>query len=224
MESRTTPHKQLTIAVASDLTPGSESCIMAALRDAAQKDAHLHVIHVMSVPPSTAATFAGAPVVPFEPDDGLHLLRDQVERLAAICGATPQITCHVSVGNPGKRVVEIATELGVHLIYTGTHGRTGIARIILGSVAEKIVRHAPCSVVVIKPDEHLGTEMLATEQEDDVPEIEPPCSDCLATREASSGQELFCEVHQQNLRERHRYHHVPRNVRTNENMPLLFPS
>lgn len=57
----------------------------------------------------------------------------------------------VRVGSPAHEIVEDAKEWGADLIVVGTHARSGIARAVLGSVAESVVRDAPCSVLVIPP-------------------------------------------------------------------------
>lgn len=57
----------------------------------------------------------------------------------------------VRVGVPAEEVDAAAKELGADLICVGTHGRTGLAHLLLGSVAERIVRHAPCPVLVVRP-------------------------------------------------------------------------
>lgn len=51
---------------------------------------------------------------------------------------------------PAKRIVKYATKEKVDLIVMGTHGRTGLNRMLLGSVAEAVVRHAPCPVLLVK--------------------------------------------------------------------------
>src|SRR5437868_7054088 len=48
------------------------------------------------------------------------------------------------------KIIRYATEQGVDLIVMGTHGRTGLERLLMGSVAEQVVRGAPCSVLVVK--------------------------------------------------------------------------
>jgi len=56
----------------------------------------------------------------------------------------------VVFGRPFERIVEMAVKEEVELIVMGTHGRTGFARLALGSVAERVVRLAPCSVLTVK--------------------------------------------------------------------------
>jgi nucleotide-binding universal stress UspA family protein len=58
---------------------------------------------------------------------------------------------HVAVGRPSHAIVEVASRLRADLIVMGTHGRTGLRRAVIGSVAEYVVRHAPCSVMCVKP-------------------------------------------------------------------------
>jgi nucleotide-binding universal stress UspA family protein len=57
----------------------------------------------------------------------------------------------VRAGSPAAEIDAAAKDLGADLICVSTHGRTGLAHLLLGSVAEKIVRHAPCPVLVVRP-------------------------------------------------------------------------
>jgi len=53
-------------------------------------------------------------------------------------------------GDPAAEIVRYAIDVGIDLIVIGTHGRTGVERLLMGSVAERIMRDAPCSVLVVK--------------------------------------------------------------------------
>jgi universal stress protein A len=57
----------------------------------------------------------------------------------------------VRIGAPAAEIVGAAGDLKVDLLCIGTHGRTGLAHFLLGSVAERIVRHAPCPVLTVRP-------------------------------------------------------------------------
>lgn len=57
---------------------------------------------------------------------------------------------HVLIGDPASVCTEYAAEIGAELIVIPSHGRTGLARLILGSVAEGILRHSKCPVLVLK--------------------------------------------------------------------------
>jgi len=56
----------------------------------------------------------------------------------------------VRVGETYQRIVEYAEQEGIDLIVMGTHGRTGVSRLLMGSVAENVVRHAPCPVLLAR--------------------------------------------------------------------------
>ncbi len=57
----------------------------------------------------------------------------------------------VEVGRPATEILKVAAQEDVDLIVMGTHDRTGLTRMMLGSVAEQVARHAPCPVLTIKP-------------------------------------------------------------------------
>jgi nucleotide-binding universal stress UspA family protein len=60
-------------------------------------------------------------------------------------------TSHVLLeGDPATEIVAYARDSSIDLIVMGTHGRTGLERLLMGSVAEKVMREAPCSVLVVK--------------------------------------------------------------------------
>lgn len=96
------------------------------------------VVHVMSGPAPTNPQQA----IDVQEALGLHLSEEGFGKA--------RIT--VRFGNPGDTIVEFANECDAGLIVISSHGRTGLQRFVLGSVAEKVVRLAPCPVLVIKPD------------------------------------------------------------------------
>src|SRR5213079_2794564 len=53
-------------------------------------------------------------------------------------------------GDPAAEIARYAADAGIDVIVIGTHGRTGVDRLVMGSVAEKVMREAPCSVLVVK--------------------------------------------------------------------------
>jgi nucleotide-binding universal stress UspA family protein len=57
----------------------------------------------------------------------------------------------VKTGVPFKEIVDIATDESADMIVMGTHGRSGLAKVMLGSVASQVVRHAPCAVLTVGP-------------------------------------------------------------------------
>lgn len=79
----------------------------------------------------------------------------ELQRLTAteVQGRVPADTL-VRLGAPAVEIVEAAAQLDIDAIVIGTHGRTGLKHVMLGSVAENVVRRAPCPVLVVKEREH----------------------------------------------------------------------
>jgi len=65
-----------------------------------------------------------------------------------------QVQCRVLNGVPYLEIIRFARDSGTDLIVLGTHGRTGITQLLIGSVAERVVRKAPCPVLTVKNPEH----------------------------------------------------------------------
>jgi len=66
--------------------------------------------------------------------------------------ADPTVSCthKLASGDPASEIVRVAKDEGVNMIVMSSHGRTGLSRMLMGSVAEKVVRRAPCAVVTFK--------------------------------------------------------------------------
>jgi len=129
--------------------------------------ARLHVLHV--VPPVTDPTPAPA------------ALKAAAAELAA--GLSP--VTEVLSGRVAPQIVNYARRHGVGLIVLGTHGRTGVSRALLGSVAEAVMRRAPCRVLTVPPG---ATGTPATTAIEDVEEA----TSCVVCGKASRG-DLICE-------------------------------
>ena len=87
------------------------------------------------------------------------MLREAQERLrhrATTREGVTHIDTEVLFGNGARTIAEYAAERGVDLIVMGTHGRTGFAHLLLGSVAERLVRTAPCPVLTVRHPEAKG--------------------------------------------------------------------
>lgn len=110
------------------------------------------------------------------------------------------VIAHVRRGAPAENIVQLAAHLDADLIVIGTHGRRGVQRLLLGSVAERVLRLARCAVFSVRPKDHEGLGK--------VPEIEPPCPECVKTRQASEGKELWCARHSEHHIRPHTYHYV----------------
>lgn len=82
----------------------------------------------------------------------MEALRGVVDRIAATVPG--KLQPHVAVGSAVADLIrQTAAELGADLIVMGTHGRTGLAHVFLGSVAERTLRRAPCPVLTVQASE-----------------------------------------------------------------------
>jgi nucleotide-binding universal stress UspA family protein len=130
-------------------TDGSEEATLAASTAAELAkgtDSELHVVHVGSfVPTFLAATEA-------EPGQSAREARktldDEVGSIQAADGTVVQ--AHLRFGGAPEEVVVLAEDLGAGLIVVGSRGRGGIRRALMGSVSERVVRHAHCPVMIIR--------------------------------------------------------------------------
>ena len=77
-------------------------------------------------------------------------MRRQVTKLASTITDVP-VESHALQGIPGHAIVSVADEIQADLIVMGTHGRSGLSRLVMGSVAEDVMRHAHCPVLTMKP-------------------------------------------------------------------------
>lgn len=85
---------------------------------------------------------------PGSPGDKSHW-RGQLEQVRPVNPRIP--VSHVLLeGDPASEIARYAADAGVDVIVIGTHGRTGVDRLVMGSVAERVMRQAPCSVLVVK--------------------------------------------------------------------------
>ncbi len=83
------------------------------------------------------------------------------EQLEQIHPANPGIAVHhvLLIGDPASEIVRYAADASIDLIVMGTHGRSGLDRLLVGSVTERVMREAPCSVMAVKlPKGQPGSE------------------------------------------------------------------
>jgi universal stress protein A len=141
------------ILVPTDFGPPSDAALATAKALAAQFGASIHLIHILH-DPYAAATYA-SDVYGYLPS-GLKesWRRDAQAHLDALLTPAEQTQFHVTrlvmFGSPATAIVEYARQNGVNLIVMGTHGRGGVAHLLLGSVAERVVRTADCPVLTVR--------------------------------------------------------------------------
>jgi nucleotide-binding universal stress UspA family protein len=136
-----------------DFSEPSERALAQAVTIAEQNGAALDVLNVIE--PLSPAMFsdgmlmAQADVLPAQSSELAQSMLEELKN--KLCGAVQARTVlHVAVGAPFVEIVRYARECGADLIVMGSHGRTGIEHLLIGSVAERVVRKASCPVLVVR--------------------------------------------------------------------------
>jgi nucleotide-binding universal stress UspA family protein len=217
------PEKPYVIVVGVDYSPASDQAIEQAFElAAARPNAEVHIVNVVRVYGNQALVDA-----PAEPGFSAVSMADANAQLTSyveerkkvyhdrqtVKGATrlQRVVSHLRLEAPAEEIAQTAADLDADLVVVGTHGRRGISRLLLGSVAEAVVRLAPCPVFVVRPKS----------LPEATPQIEPPCPRCVETRQATHGVEYWCEQHRAHHGQRHTYHQRDR-VGAETEMPLTF--
>jgi nucleotide-binding universal stress UspA family protein len=177
------------ILAAVDYSDTSSLVVQEAVDLARQKHAaQLHFLHVNHAPPSDAGQEARH----------AELLEWLGARLEGD-GALPRdlrIVGHEQSGDAAPLIVEMAGDLSADMVVVGTHGRKGLERLLLGSVAAAVVQHCGCPVLVVRKKLHDHPAV----------QIEPPCPVCVETRAESGGKVFWCEQHGVKHGRRHTYY------------------
>jgi nucleotide-binding universal stress UspA family protein len=139
-----------TIIVAVDFSEPSTAALDAAIDLAKIFGAELHVVHSYEVPIPAVSPYEVA-----IPDAYLEETRKAAgERLSRATARASEeglrAESHLAEGPAAPAIVRAAEEVGADLIVMGTRGRTGFKHLVLGSVAERTLRHASCSVLTVK--------------------------------------------------------------------------
>ncbi len=138
------------ILVPTDFSENSAGAVDYAVALAGLFNASLHLVHVCQVPALATATVDGAIISMPDWEGQLRIAAEAemaklVARLAGVA-----VTTEIAVGTPAARIVAAAVEHDVDLIVMGTHGHGPLLHIVLGNVAERVVRTAPCPVLTVR--------------------------------------------------------------------------
>src|SRR5688572_7391564 len=133
------------VLVPTDFSPAGKHALELATSLARDGGGSLVIIHVEEPPLAYGggALYSGVQ----EPD------REELRKaLAAVVPTDAKVPCvhKLLVGDPAAAIIQVAESDGVDLIVMGTHGRTGLSRLLMGSVAEAVVRRAKCPVLTVK--------------------------------------------------------------------------
>jgi len=135
------------ILVATDFSEASEAALQLATSLARETGATLHLVHVLKSHTLYRVDTKYGEVPPYPK---LVELKPVLEKVVP---SDPKVSCRqwlLSSDYVAKKILQLADETHVDLIMMGTHGRTGVSRVLMGSVAAEVVRHAKCPVLTIK--------------------------------------------------------------------------
>ena len=164
-----------TIVLATDFSPAVREAERLAGELARPANATLHLVHVepLSSSPGEAA-----------------------QKLATIEGAVgpghKRVTALLLFGSAARAIVTYARDQGADLIVVGTHGRTGVSRVLMGSVAEAVARLAPCPVLIVPAPTEVATTETPKEAAARTAAETPASRRCAVC--ASETEDLICET------------------------------
>jgi universal stress protein A len=141
------------ILVPLDFSPASDRALAYAAALAEEFGAPLFLLHVIEdrlmTGPWPSEVYLGE--LPKLRDD---LIKDAERRMRLSLEALEKdgltATGEVLIGGPSHVIIEQAAAINADLLVMGTHGRTGITHLLIGSVAERVIRHAPCPVFIVR--------------------------------------------------------------------------
>ena len=122
---------------------------------AAKFDAELHLLHTLEIHTDSTPAFGMGLALP----NYIHESRAAAETslaslLAPKWSAGRRVIRTVLEGSPKVEIIRYARQHDIDLIVLSTHGRTGLSHVVMGSVAENVVRTAPCPVLTLRPQGH----------------------------------------------------------------------
>ena len=157
------------ILAPTDFSECSKQAVACAYELAQTFGAKLVLLHVVEELPSYIGFIPPAGAAMLLEDLESQARLDLIEVLPEAEAAGVEVTRQVVMGSPAHEIVEVATAEKVDLIVIATHGRTGLSHLVMGSVAERVVRTALCPVMTIRP-------MAATAEHGHAPVLKGPHS------------------------------------------------
>lgn len=162
-----------TIVFPTDFSESSDAALGYASALAAESGALLYLVHVGE---DSHAYVAGYGAIGYTPDLVDRVARENQALLTKIKPTVPHVRHEHKylTGVPDQEILAFAEQVKADLIVIGSHGRTGISRLLLGSVAEAVVRRASCPVLTIKQP------LPASEEQTPDPALERPMTEHLS--------------------------------------------
>lgn len=175
-----------------DFSPGGDLAVSQSLAMAARYPASS--THIITVIPDGLARVSNDLPATHSRETAADELREKLllaiaDKVVAARGMVERplvhnINIHTRIGVPDEVIVSLAHEVCADLIAVGTHERSGVGRLIPGSVSERVARNAPCPVLVMREPSYPRRTRARPE---------PPCAKCVAIRQV--GDAWWCDVH-----------------------------
>lgn len=137
------------ILVPVDFSECTKESLLYAVPFAKQFDARLTLLHVMEPTYLAPSETSALPIT-----ETVEAATKRLKQLRDRCAGTVQCQTLVRLGYCEHEIIKVAQEEGSDLIILSTHGRTGLARLVMGSTAERVVRRAGCPLLIVRPNEH----------------------------------------------------------------------
>jgi nucleotide-binding universal stress UspA family protein len=135
-----------TILHPTDFSPRSAAAFRLACSLARELGARMVVVHVQ---PPAQSVFGELGPFPADREAVARCMREQLSQVVPEADGPP-VEHRLLEGDPTRGILDTAREAGCDLIVMGTHGRTGLGHLLMGSVAEAVLRKAPCPVLTVK--------------------------------------------------------------------------
>ena len=192
----TTPQRPYVILASLELDATADTALDQAVRVAGGgNNVELHVVHVVvgEAEGSAEQIVRRESQMAAAPERIQEYLQRHLE-----AGSVNKVVAHVRTSNDAAQaILQAAVDVDADLIVVGTHRRRGLQKLLLGSVAERVMKDAHCAVMVALPKDYSKDSPSVS--------IEPPCPDCLKVRAATKGQTFWCERHSRHYAAPHVY-------------------
>ena len=157
------PRHPVQVVVAYDFSPSSEQALARAIEVAAR--APQHVLHIVAAIDSHASIAGSGAFKHVTYEEAEAVQRSIIANVTtAFAGretaAAVQFFVHARIGKPADEILAVASEVGADLIFIGSHGKTGVERLVIGSVSERVVREAKCPVLVARAKGYADIDLL----------------------------------------------------------------
>ena len=158
----TAPDRPVQVVIAYDFSLSAEQALLRAVEVACR--APQHVLHVIAALDARQ----GLPVLASKNIDWEYAEKVQAmlaERVKLAFAGRPSVSevhffVHARIGKPVEEILTLCREVAADLVFIGSHGATGIERLVLGSVSERVVREAKCPVMVVRAKAYEPVELM----------------------------------------------------------------